>query len=80
LPFFEGAGAERLKLTSGVARVYVASRRLPMMYRDGWDGPKASNAMAFAWFVWDASDGEPSQLGFFDWKAFAHDDAEIGAY
>src|SRR5262245_1042218 len=27
LPFLEGAGAERVKLTSGVARVYVASRR-----------------------------------------------------
>jgi hypothetical protein len=24
-----------------------------MMHRDGWDGPKAQSAMAFAWFVWD---------------------------
>jgi hypothetical protein len=80
LPFLEGAGAERLKLTSGVARVYVASRRLPMMHRDGWDGPKASSAMAFAWFVWDARHRGPGQLGFFDWKQFAHDGAETGAH
>jgi hypothetical protein len=70
LPFLEGAGAERLKLTSGVARVHVASRRLPMMHRDGWDGPKATSAMAFAWFVWDARHRGPGQLGFFDWKQF----------
>jgi hypothetical protein len=71
LPFLEGAGAERRKLTSGVARVYVSSRRLPMMHRDGWDGPKASSAMAFAWFVWDANYHGPTQLGNFDWKDFA---------
>jgi len=79
LPFLEGAGAERLKLTSGVARVYVASRRLPMMHRDGWDGPRANSAMAFAWFVGDARHRGPGQLGFFDWKQFAHSDGEAGA-
>jgi hypothetical protein len=71
IAFLEGAGAERLKLTSSVARVYVASRRLPMMHRDGWDGAKASSAMAFAWFVWDADHQGPTQLRHFDWKDFA---------
>jgi hypothetical protein len=64
-------GAQRRKLTSGVARVYVASRRLPMMHRDGWNGPKASSAMAFAWFVWDNRHRGPTQLAHFDWKQFA---------
>jgi len=70
LPFLEGAGAKRRQITSGVARVYVASRRLPMMGRDGWNGPKASSAMAFAWFVWDARHSGPTELGHFDWKDF----------
>src|SRR6266536_3969575 len=48
----------------------AASRRFPMMHRDGWDGPRATNAMAFAWFVWDARHEGPPQLGFFDWKQF----------
>ena len=74
LPFLEGAGAKRRKITSKLARVYVASRRLPMMHRDGWDGPKACSAMAFAWFVWDASHIGPTELRHFDWKQF--DDAE----
>ena len=37
----------------GLARVHVFRERLPMMHRDGWAGPKASSAMAFAWFVWE---------------------------
>jgi hypothetical protein len=80
LPFLEGIKPVRFKLTSSVARVYIASRRLPMMHRSSWTGPKASSAMAFAWFVWDARHLGPGQLGFFDWKQFAHGDAEAGAY
>ena len=62
--------SEAGKITSGVSRVYVASRRLPMMHRDGWDGPRANSAMSFAWFVCDARHHGPTQLGFFDWKQF----------
>lgn len=36
-----------------LARVHVFRNRLPMMHRDGWDGPRASSAVAYAWFVWD---------------------------
>ncbi|KOF17956.1 hypothetical protein AC244_16000 [Ensifer adhaerens] len=35
------------------SRVYVFTRRLPMMHRDGWDGPKATSQMNTAWFVWE---------------------------
>jgi len=38
------------------SRVYVFSRRLPMMHRDGWEGPKASSQMNTAWFVWERND------------------------
>jgi hypothetical protein len=36
-----------------LARIHVFRRRLPMMHRDGWTGPRASSAVAYAWFVWD---------------------------
>lgn len=38
------------------ARVYVFTRRLPMMHRDGWDGPKSTSQMNTAWFVWEMND------------------------
>jgi hypothetical protein len=37
----------------GLARLHVFRNRLPMMHRDGWTGPRASSATAYAWFVWE---------------------------
>jgi hypothetical protein len=36
-----------------LARVHVFRNRLPMMHRGGWQGPRASSSVAYAWFVWD---------------------------
>jgi hypothetical protein len=36
-----------------LARVYIFRNRLPMMHRDGWAGPRATNAIPFMWAVWD---------------------------
>src|SRR5258708_1657896 len=46
---------KRSKILDGghLARVHVFKDRLPMMHRDGWNGPRNGSAMAFAWFVWD---------------------------
>lgn len=56
------------------ARVHVFSRRLPMMHRDGWDGPQASSSMNTAWFVWEIDRhgryGGPATLNRVDWKDF----------
>jgi len=57
------------------SRVYVFTRRLPMMHRDGWDGNKASSQMNTAWFIWERNeDGSygngVTQLIRVDWKAF----------
>ena len=60
------------------ARIYVFSRRLPMMHRDGWDGPVASSRMNTAWFVWErvpgADDadlyGAGPKISRVDWKDF----------
>lgn len=56
------------------ARVYVFKRRLPMMHREGWDGPKASSRMNTAWFVWERQDdgsyGDTTIVKRVDWKEF----------
>ncbi|RWQ56539.1 MAG: SAM-dependent methyltransferase [Mesorhizobium sp.] len=60
------------------SRLYVFSRRLPMMHRDGWDGPEASSRMNTAWFIWELrsqADGSESYDGRtemlrVDWKVF----------
>jgi hypothetical protein len=51
------------------ARVHVFTRRLPMMHRDGWEGPKASSQQDHAWFVWDRSSHGPTIINRVDWKA-----------
>ena len=51
------------------ARVWVSSRRLPMMHRHGWVGPRAPSNTCFAWFVWDQSAEAKGVIGWFDWRA-----------
>ena len=48
-------GARRSDLIDGhLTRVYLGKERLPMMHRDGWQGPKIKGgAMPFAWFVFE---------------------------
>lgn len=50
------------------SRVYVFTRRLPMMHRDGWDGPKASSQMNTAWFVWERNPDGSYGNGWSSWK------------
>jgi hypothetical protein len=58
-PFFE---------KSPPSRVWVASRRIPMMHRQGYEGRKASSNQTLAWFVWDSTSPQHGQLGWFDWR------------
>jgi hypothetical protein len=51
-----------------LARVYVFRNRLPMMHRDGWRGPKASSAVAFAWFCWELGHRGPAELHRISWE------------
>jgi hypothetical protein len=61
--------SRRAVLESGLlARVHVFRNRLPMMHRAGWDGPKASSAMAFAWFVWELGHRGPPELHRISWE------------
>lgn len=68
LAFLEGGARKPWFQSSPLARVHVSSRRLPMMHRDGWTGPKAGSAVCHAWFVWDKRhEGRPN-IQWFDWK------------
>lgn len=70
LTFLEGTARKPWFGTTPLARVHVASRRLPMMHRGGWSGPKAGSAVCYAWFVWDRRhEGRPI-IQWFDWRDF----------
>jgi len=70
--FLESTRRKSLFERKPPARVWVASRRLPMMHRLGWAGPQAPSNTCFAWFVWDARSGEQAHLRWFDWKEHVH--------
>ena len=53
LAYLEGIERRGWLPESPLARVHVFSYRVPMMHRDGYEGKKARNTRAFAWFVWD---------------------------
>lgn len=72
LAFLEGERRRAWFERSHLARVHIASRRIPMMHRNGWDGPRIGNSgMAFAWFVFDVAHRGPASIGWFDWKEAA---------
>lgn len=50
-----------------LARVHVFRNRLPMMHRDGWTGPRARSAIAYAWFVWDRAHTGGTQVDRISW-------------
>lgn len=67
LNFLESMRRKAFFDRSPPSRIWVSSRRLPMMHRLGWTGPEASSNHAFAWFVYDDSE-EKNRVGYFDWK------------
>jgi hypothetical protein len=62
LAFLETPGRADILEHRGLARIHVFRDRLPMMHRDGWTGPKASNPTCFAWFIWDRTHRGPPTL------------------
>jgi hypothetical protein len=64
------AGRARLFALDGghLARVIVFIDRLPMMHRDGWDGNRASNPTAFAWYVWERDYIGKPEIDRISWK------------
>jgi hypothetical protein len=68
LAFLESEKRTTILDTGTLARVHIFKKRLPMMHRDGWAGPRASNAMPFAWFVWDADHAGPTTVDRISWR------------
>lgn len=73
--FLEAEGRFRFFQENPPARVWISSRRLPMMHRLGYDGPKSSSNVCYAWFVWDDTtpDDQKRRIGWFDWKHHTRD-------
>jgi hypothetical protein len=66
LQFLEGQ--RRTDILDQLERVHVFSNRLPMLHRDGWQGPKATNTQAFAWFCFYRYHIGPTQLYRIRWE------------
>jgi len=70
LAWLESVGRMKMWQSTPIARIYVFSRRLPMMHRPGWTGKKTTSMIAYAWFVWDSNHriGNPPVIDWVDWK------------
>jgi len=62
LAFLESERRTGILEAGTLARVHIFRRRLPMMHRDGWTGPRASSGIPFAWFCWDRDHSGPPTL------------------
>jgi hypothetical protein len=62
LAFLESERRSAILESGFLRRVYVFRKRLPMMHRAGWTGPRASSAIPFAWFVFDRDWNKPAEL------------------
>ena len=67
LAFLESERRTPILDNGKLARVHIFKKRLPMMHRAGWDGPKASSGMGFAWFIWDAAHKGPAEVDRISW-------------
>jgi hypothetical protein len=68
LAFMESERRCHILENAGLARVHVFRKRLPMLHRDGWQGPKASSGMAFAWFCWDRTHRGQTTINRISWE------------
>lgn len=68
LTFLESSNRVDILDTGELARVLVFRNRLPMMHRDGWDGPRSTSTQAFAWFVWSRHHRGCPQLYRISWE------------
>lgn len=70
LAFLEGTTRSDLLDSGKLARVLVFRNRLPLMHREGWNGNKSTNTMAFAWFCWDDSHDGDAKLERISWHPY----------
>jgi hypothetical protein len=70
LQWLEGIERMAMFTWSPPSRIWVSSRRLPMMHRKGYTGPKSTSNQCFAWFIFEHGNYS-RRVGFFDWKTGA---------
>jgi hypothetical protein len=68
LAFLESTRRTEILEHSGLARIHVFRKRLPFMHRSNWDGPRASSAIPFAWFVWERGYQGPTTIDRISWQ------------
>jgi hypothetical protein len=66
--FLESIGRLPMFRKHPPSRIWISSRRLPMMHREGWEGNKAPSNITYMWIVWDANSEDRCKLNWFDWK------------
>src|SRR5262249_14917486 len=69
LAVLESERRSRILDSGKLARLHVFKKRLPMMHRDGWEGPRATSAIPFAWFVFERSHDGPITVDRISWKS-----------
>jgi hypothetical protein len=67
LAFLESSRRNAILDGGRLARVHVFRNRLPMMHRAGWNGPRATSSIPFAWFSWDIAHKGPPTLHRISW-------------
>jgi hypothetical protein len=73
LTFLESERRSAILDDGPLARVHLFKRRLPMMHRRGWDGPRSTSQVPYAWFVFERGHRGPAQLDRVDWNTGGHD-------
>jgi hypothetical protein len=68
LAFIESERRSRILDGGMLARILVFAKRLPMMHRANYTGPKANSGMAFAWFVWSKNHFGPTMIERIRWE------------
>jgi hypothetical protein len=69
LAFLESERRSEILDRGRLARVHVFRERLPMMHRHGWNGPKSTSQVPYAWFVWNRDHRGPATIDRISWRA-----------
>jgi hypothetical protein len=72
--FLESVGRLPFFRRTPPARIWVSSRRLPMMHRHGWTGPRASSNTCHSWVVWSTAAARQTVVDWFDWREHQPDE------
>jgi hypothetical protein len=70
LAFLESERRSVILESGWLKRVHVFRERLPMMHRAGWQGPRATSSIPFAWFVFDREHRGSTELRRISWRDF----------